>query len=543
MPVLVIASVLSEAYKSLSADRISYFAYNAESDELQCIISKDIKGTSIPKSAGYVGQAFETGKVVNAREVKEAHYKFVDEKVGYTTKTVLCAPLFDSNGNKVGVIQAVNKLNNECFIDVDEKRIQDISSILSMYINVETDNQTDNSKRPSWYKSFDILNEIVDTIKTSVVPNIQTKSRHLPRLELIRRDLAALANDIRKNEETNNEDSSTRDVKLVLSNSELDTLVPSNIFTWDFNSTEITESPRLCAVIMKLVQSLPALPEGLNVEVLGSYVQRVSCSYNAVPFHNFQHATCVTHALYMFIKETNVDRFLHTNRTFGLLLSAVIHDVDHPGNTNTFEINTGSDLAAIYNDKSVLENHHCSTAFRLMRGNSCGVLSSLSSNDARDIRKAVVAAVLATDMAVHFQMVGEMAQKAPKNGEELQYDEEGDKLFLCSILLHTADLSNPYRRFDMTQEWAKRVAEEFNNQIAKEKELGLPFLPYMATPDEMSLCRNEIGFGSHVVMPYVKNLALLFPELSYIQSSLTGNIEKWKEKLAELSKAGNNGDS
>jgi len=243
----------------------------------------------------------------------------------------------------------------------------------------------------------------------------------------------------------------------------------------------------------------------------------------------------------MFIKETNVDRFLHTNRTFGLLLSAVIHDVDHPGNTNTFEINTGSDLAAIYNDKSVLENHHCSTAFRLMRGNNCGVLSSLSSNDARDIRKAVVAAVLATDMAVHFQMVGEMAQKAPKNGEELQYDEEGDKLFLCSILLHAADLSNPYRRFDMTQEWARRVAEEFNNQIAKEKELGLPFLPYMATPDEMSLCRNEIGFGSHVVMPYVKNLAVLFPELSYIQSSLTGNIDKWKEKLTELSNAGNDG--
>ena len=543
MTVSVIASVLSEAYKSLSADRISYFAYNAEKDELQCIISKDIKGMSVPKTAGYVGQAFETGKVVNAREVKEDHYKYVDEKVGYTTKNVLCAPLFDSNGNKVGVIQAVNKLNNEYFNDVDEKRIQDICNIVSMYINTENDNQSGKAKRPAWYKSFDILNEIVDTIKTNVVPNMQTKTRHLPRLELIRRDLAALANDIRKNEENDHEDTITREMKVVLTNSELDALVPSNLFTWDFNSTEITESPRLCAVIMKLVQSLPALPEGLNVDVLGSYVQKISYSYNAVPFHNFQHATCITHALYMFIKETNVDRFLHTNRTFGLLLSAVVHDVDHPGNTNTFEINTGSDLAAIYNDKSVLENHHCSTAFRLMRGSNCGVLSSLSSSDTREIRKAVVAAVLATDMAVHFQMVGEMAQKAPKNGEELQYDEEGDKLFLCSILLHAADLSNPYRRFDMTQEWARRVAEEFNNQIAKEKELGLPFLPYMATPDEMSLCRNEIGFGSHVVMPYVKNLALLFPELSYIQSSLTGNIEKWKEKLTELSNAGKDGSA
>jgi calcium/calmodulin-dependent 3',5'-cyclic nucleotide phosphodiesterase/high affinity cAMP-specific and IBMX-insensitive 3',5'-cyclic phosphodiesterase 8 len=233
----------------------------------------------------------------------------------------------------------------------------------------------------------------------------------------------------------------------------------------------------------------------------------------------------------MFMKETNVHTYLDTARTFGLLLSAIVHDVDHPGHTNTFEVNTGSELAAIYNDKSVLENHHCSTAFRLMRRNDCGVLTSLSVNDARDVRKAVVAAVLATDMAVHFQMAGEMAQKAPKSGAKLQYDEEGDKLFLCSIFLHAADLSNPYRRFDLTQAWARRVAEEFNNQISREKEMGLPYLPYMETPDEMALCRNEIGFGTHVVMPYVKNLAVLFPELSYIQSNLSDNIEKWKSLL------------
>jgi hypothetical protein len=210
----------------------------------------------------------------------------------------------------------------------------------------------------------------------------------------------------------------------------------------------------------------------------------------------------------MFIKETNVTRFLSNDTTFGLLLSAIVHDVDHPGHTNTYEINTGSELATIYNDKSVLENHHCSTAFRLMRRSNCAVLNGLSSNSARDIRKTVVSAVLATDMAVHFQMIGELGKKAPVNGGELQCRDEGDRLFLCSILMHAADLSNPYRRFDMTKGWAKRIADEFNNQVAKEKEAGLPFLPYMATPDEMALCRNEIGFGSHIVMPFVKNLAL-----------------------------------
>jgi high affinity cGMP-specific 3',5'-cyclic phosphodiesterase 9 len=363
--------------------------------------------------------------------------------------------------------------------------------------------------------------------------------KHLTRLQMIKSELSVIAENLEKSTDNKSSDEITSGVKLTMNST--DVSIPSNLFTWDFNSMELTEVPRLHSVIMKLVESLPSLPEGLNLDTLGSYVKAVSCTYNLVPFHNFQHATCVTHALYMFMKETNVHTYLDTARTFGLLLSAIVHDVDHPGHTNTFEVNTGSELAAIYNDKSVLENHHCSTAFRLMRRNDCGVLTSLSVNDARDVRKAVVAAVLATDMAVHFQMAGEMAQKAPKSGAKLQYDEEGDKLFLCSIFLHAADLSNPYRRFDLTQAWARRVAEEFNNQISREKEMGLPYLPYMETPDEMALCRNEIGFGTHVVMPYVKNLAVLFPELSYIQSNLSDNIEKWKSLLTDLKTTGSDG--
>ena len=32
------------------------------------------------------------------------------------------------------------------------------------------------------------------------------------------------------------------------------------------------------------------------------------------------------------------------------LIAAVVHDVDHPGFTNSFLCNAGSDLAVLYND-------------------------------------------------------------------------------------------------------------------------------------------------------------------------------------------------
>lgn len=47
------------------------------------------------------------------------------------------------------------------------------------------------------------------------------------------------------------------------------------------------------------------------------------------------------------------------------LIAATVHDVDHPGRTNSFLCNAGSDLAILYNDTAVLESHHAALAFQL----------------------------------------------------------------------------------------------------------------------------------------------------------------------------------
>lgn len=49
------------------------------------------------------------------------------------------------------------------------------------------------------------------------------------------------------------------------------------------------------------------------------------------------------------------------------MFSALMHDINHTGKNNTFEEISMSKLAVLYNDRSVLENHHAATAFRLLR--------------------------------------------------------------------------------------------------------------------------------------------------------------------------------
>ena len=52
---------------------------------------------------------------------------------------------------------------------------------------------------------------------------------------------------------------------------------------------------------------------------------------------------------------------------FAALVAAIIHDVDHPGRNNQFLVSTEDSLAILYNDESVLENHHLAVAFELMK--------------------------------------------------------------------------------------------------------------------------------------------------------------------------------
>jgi calcium/calmodulin-dependent 3',5'-cyclic nucleotide phosphodiesterase len=49
-----------------------------------------------------------------------------------------------------------------------------------------------------------------------------------------------------------------------------------------------------------------------------------------------------------------------------LLLSGLCHDISHTGRTNTFEINSLSNLAIRYHDRSVLEQHHAAKTLKLL---------------------------------------------------------------------------------------------------------------------------------------------------------------------------------
>lgn len=142
---------------------------------------------------------------------------------------------------------------------------------------------------------------------------------------------------------------------------------------------------------------------------------------------------------------------------FVLAVAALCHDMDHPGVTNAFLINTSDHLALLYNDSSVLENHHVSSLFRLFAQKpAVNVLSRCDRETLKGIRKILLEVVLHTDMSKHFGMVSKaelfaelhmgtiaLAARGDPGAAQRLWTKGEDRTFAMALLLHAADVSNP----------------------------------------------------------------------------------------------------
>ncbi|XP_034064033.1 calcium/calmodulin-dependent 3',5'-cyclic nucleotide phosphodiesterase 1C isoform X3 [Gymnodraco acuticeps] len=234
----------------------------------------------------------------------------------------------------------------------------------------------------------------------------------------------------------------------------------------------------------------------IPISAVVSFVEALEVGYSKHknPYHNLMHAADVTQTVHYLLLKTGIVHWLTELEIFAMIFAAAVHDYEHTGTTNNFHIQTRSDTAILYNDRSVLESHHVSAAYRLLQeDDEMNILYNLSKDDWRELRALVVEMVLATDMSCHFQQV-----KVMKNF--LQQPEGIDKPKALSLLLHTADISHPAKSWDLHHRWTTSLLEEFFRQGDKESELGLPFSPLCDRKSTM-VAQSQIGFIDFIVVP------------------------------------------
>jgi adenylate cyclase len=117
--------IIAAATQLLNAERSSLFLYDAATDELWSQIAEGTgqKEIRIPARAGVAGAAFAGGEVLVVPDAyADARFnRAVDRASGYRTRNILAVPITERTGERLGVVQILNKRGGD-FSALDIRR-------------------------------------------------------------------------------------------------------------------------------------------------------------------------------------------------------------------------------------------------------------------------------------------------------------------------------------------------------------------------------------------------------------------------------------
>ncbi len=135
----MVLQISKKACEVMEADRCSIFLYDPHTDELWSTIALGMSGEviRIPSGVGLAGHCFQTGEAINLEDAytDKRFNKEVDSHTGYHTRSVLCMPIYNRAGSRLGIIQLLNKKDG-IFIAEDEVFLQTFGNNASVFIEM-----------------------------------------------------------------------------------------------------------------------------------------------------------------------------------------------------------------------------------------------------------------------------------------------------------------------------------------------------------------------------------------------------------------------
>lgn len=315
----------------------------------------------------------------------------------------------------------------------------------------------------------------------------------------------------------------------------------SKVIDWDFPIFELSEKCNVLTQLAFRVFQLCGFFNSFKIPEVTflKFFRALESGYHNIPYHNRIHAADVLHGVY-YLTQHRIPGFsascsrraslteespsdnsppmviddVEEKYTYGcisdampdlelmaLYIAAAMHDFDHPGRTNAFLVATLNSKALLYNDRSVLENHHAAAAWSLLVTNpGLNFLSGLDSAEFKRLRFIVIEEILSTDLKKHFDFLSEWNAKISDQRGGLNFNSEADRLLVGQMAIKIADISGPSKEWDLHYRWTERIIEEFYQQGEDERSLGIPTSAYMDR-DNPKVPQLQASFINHLVQP------------------------------------------
>ncbi|XP_060640869.2 3',5'-cyclic-AMP phosphodiesterase 4C isoform X1 [Anolis sagrei] len=313
-----------------------------------------------------------------------------------------------------------------------------------------------------------------------------------------------------------------------------------NVNRWGLDVFKISEYSGhrpLTVILYRIFQERDLLKTfQIPVDVFITFVMTLEDHYHSdVSYHNNIHAADVAQSTHVLLSMPALEAVFTDLEVLAAIFAAAIHDVDHPGVSNQFLINTNSELALMYNDVSVLENHHLAVGFKLLQEENCDIFQNLTRKERQMLRKVVIDMVLATDMSKHMNLLADLktmveTKKVTSSGV-LLLDNYSDRIQVLQNMVHCADLSNPTKPLELYQQWTERIMVEFFHQGDREREKGMEISP-MCDKHNASIEKSQVGFIDYIAHPLWETWAdLVHPDAQGILDTLEDNREWYQSTI------------
>ncbi|KRX93575.1 putative 3',5'-cyclic phosphodiesterase pde-4, partial [Trichinella pseudospiralis] len=309
-----------------------------------------------------------------------------------------------------------------------------------------------------------------------------------------------------------------------------------------FKMDELSHNHSLTTITFTILKNRGLL-KAFNIRParLLTYLLHLEDHYRKNSYHNSLHAADVTQTVHVMLSTPSLESVFTDLEKLAVIFAAAIHDVDHPGLTNQFLVNSGSELAIMYNDESVLEQHHLAVAFKLLQETDCDILTGFSKKHRQLFRRIVIDTVLATDMSKHMSLLADlktMVETKKVSGPGMpSLEKYSDRIQVLQNMIHIADLSNPAKPINLYQQWIDRLLEEYWKQGDRERELGLEISP-MCDRRNVSREKSQVGFIDYIVHPLMETWAdLVYPEGQAVLDQLEENRD-WLFKKISATESG-----
>ena len=266
-------------------------------------------------------------------------------------------------------------------------------------------------------------------------------------------------------------------------------------------------------------------PGKINADTFMDFIMKLEDMYDPnLSYHNSIHAADVTVSINHLLKLPAIAKRVTDLEVFALLVACAAHDVDHPGVSNSFLVNTKHELANLYYE-SPCERHHIYTVEHILKHERWDITKHLSSKEHRQFFQMMEAFIIGTDCTKHNMHLENLAKMTydVADASLAMSNDFGKRSQFLSSLVHMCDIGNPTKKFDLYEIWIDRIMNEFFNQGDQEEIRGIPISP-MCNSKTTNVTECQIGFINFLVMPtWILMENLIAPEIQEIMDNLRTN--------------------